>query len=73
MTKKSTLKPPAKRRFSQDFSGESKTQQHFKDSANVNNIVASYRATGLDPYAERLKLKRSDAGMGGSGGVSEAA
>lgn len=55
---KSTKKPPAKRRFSQDFSGESKTQQHFSDSADVNNIVASYRATGLDPYAERLKLKR---------------
>lgn len=43
------------RPFAQDFSGESKTQQHFKDSCNVNNIVAHYRATGIDPHADRLK------------------
>jgi len=41
--------------YRQDFSGESKTQQHFKDSADVNNIIAHFRATGIDPYAERAK------------------
>jgi len=43
-----------KRPFAMDFSGESKTQQHFKDACDVNNIVAHFRATGIDPYAERL-------------------
>ena len=43
----------AKRPFAQDFSGESKTQQHFKDSCDVNNIVAHYQQTGVDPYADR--------------------
>lgn len=43
-----------KRRFSQDFSEGGRTQQHFKDAHNVNNIVAAYRTTGIDPYAHRL-------------------
>lgn len=42
-----------KRRFSQDFSGESKTQQHFAASHDVNNIINHFRVTGIDPYAER--------------------
>lgn len=52
---KNKLKP---RPFAQDFSGESKTQQHFKDSCDVNNIVSHYAATGLDPYQDRLQQKR---------------
>lgn len=40
-------------RFQQDFSGESLTQQHFAPECDVNNIVARYEATGLDPYADR--------------------
>lgn len=44
-----------KRPFSQDFSGESKTQQHFTESVNVNNIVRHFVQTGVDPYADRLK------------------
>lgn len=51
MTKSS--KKTAKRKYSQDFSGNGKTQQHFKDSCDVNNIIAHHTATGLDPYAER--------------------
>lgn len=45
------------RPFSQDFSGPGKTQQHFTESADVNNIVAQFRATGIDPYAARLQQK----------------
>ena len=41
------------RPFAQDFSGESKTQQHFTESCDVNNIIANFRATGIDPYAHR--------------------
>lgn len=29
------------------------TQQHFKDSCDINNIVAMFTATGIDPHAER--------------------
>ena len=42
------------RRFSQDFSEGGKTQQHFKDSCNVNTIVSNFAQTGHDPYAERI-------------------
>ena len=44
-----------KRRFSQDFSGESKTQQHFTASCDVNNIVAHFLQTGVDPHADRAQ------------------
>lgn len=47
-----------KRKFAQDFSGESRTQQHFTDAVDVNNIVAHFMATGIDPHAERLKNQR---------------
>lgn len=50
MTKKNN-KPI--RPFAQDFSGDGRTQQHFKQSCDVNNIVAHYTATGIDPYADR--------------------
>ena len=43
----------AVKRVSQDFSGESKTQQHFTEAADINNIVANYDATGIDIYASR--------------------
>lgn len=48
---------PAKRPFSQDFSEGGKTQQHFKESCNVNNIIAHFAATGIDPHANRLANK----------------
>ncbi len=44
----------SKRPFAQDFSGDTLTQQHFKDSCDVNNIVAAYQNTGIDPYADRI-------------------
>jgi len=43
------------RPFSQDFSAGGKTQQHFTESVNVNNIVAHYLHTGVDPFEERKK------------------
>lgn len=49
-----TTKKNSKRKFSQDFSGESKTQQHFQASCDVNNIVAAFQTTGLDPRADRV-------------------
>jgi len=55
MTKKS--KVAGKRPFSIDLSGPSPTQQHFKDEADVNNIVAHYAQTGIDPYIDRLKRR----------------
>jgi len=50
-------------RFAQDFSGESKTQQHFADECDVNNIVAQYDRTGIDPYAENKNSERYGDGM----------
>jgi len=47
-----------KRKFSQDFSGESLTQQGFKDSCDVNNIVRHYESTGFDPYESRKQKIR---------------
>jgi len=51
MTKTKTKTRP----FAQDFSEGGKTQQHFTDSVNVNNIVAHYLHTGVDPFEERKK------------------
>ena len=42
-------------RFAQDFSGETVTQQQFTAASDINNIVASYERTGIDPYASRLE------------------
>ncbi len=42
------------RKYSQDFSGNGETQQHFKHSCDVNNIVRHYEATGIDPHADRI-------------------
>lgn len=49
---------PAKRRFARDYSGPSVVQRHFRDQQNVNNIVARYKQTGLDPYADRIGNQR---------------
>ena len=49
MTTKRERKYP---RLSQDFSGESVTQQHFRASCDVNNIVAHFTQTGIDPNPE---------------------
>ncbi len=46
------------KRFAQDFSGESKTQQHFRDECDVNNIVAAFAQTHVDPHAERAQNQR---------------
>lgn len=43
-----------KRRFAQDFSGKSLTDQSFAPACDVNRIVKHYQDTGLDPYRERL-------------------
>lgn len=47
-----------KRPFAQSFPGESKVQRHFKDSCDVNNIVAHFLQTGIDPHADRLKNQK---------------
>lgn len=47
----SLVKP--RRRFAQTFDGPSVVQRQFKDVQDVNRIVARYRQTGLDPYADR--------------------
>jgi len=47
-----------KRKHAQDFSGESLTQQGFKDSHDINNIVRHYANTGFDPYESRKQQMR---------------
>lgn len=46
------------RKYSQDFSGKSLTDQSFAPSCDVNAIVRHYEATGLDPHADRISLAR---------------
>lgn len=46
------------RPFAQDFSGDGQTQQHFKASCDVNNIIATYTQTGIDPYADRIRNQK---------------
>lgn len=41
------------RKYSQDFSGNSLTDQSFTPSCDVNNIVAHYDKTGIDEHAAR--------------------
>lgn len=36
------------RKYSQDFSGPSETQQQFKESCDVNRIIAHYANTGQE-------------------------
>lgn len=44
------------RPFSQDFSGESLTDQSFAPATDVNTIVKHYENTGFDPYESRKRL-----------------
>lgn len=46
------------RPHSKVFTQDSRTQQQFKASVDVNNIVNHYRETGIDPYAERKAAAR---------------
>lgn len=50
-------------RFAQDFSGDSATQQHFTAECDVNNIVAQFDRTGIDPYAERKAAEQYGDGL----------
>lgn len=47
-----------KRKYSQDFSGHSRTDESFAPACDVNNIVRHYQNTGIDPYQDRLKQAR---------------
>lgn len=47
-----------KRKYSQDFSGPSLTDQSFAPSCDVNNIVRHYEKTGIDPYIDRKSQAR---------------
>ncbi len=53
-----TKKTKQQRKYSQDFSGVSKTDRSFRAGCDVNNIVAHYQATGIDPYADRIPTQR---------------
>lgn len=52
------MKLAKKRRFAQDFSGPGKTQQNFRESTNVNNIVSHYLQTGIDPYLPNKQAEK---------------
>jgi len=58
---KSAKNIPGKRPFSQDFSGNSKTDTSFTPSCNVNNIVKQYDREKItlgspeDPYFHRVQ------------------
>ncbi len=47
-----------KRKYSQDFSGKSLTDQSFTQSCDVNNIVRHYEQTGVDEFAQRKNQER---------------
>jgi hypothetical protein len=47
-----------KRKYSQDFSGNSLTDQSFAPGCDVNNIVRHYQETGIDPNPDRKKMER---------------
>lgn len=47
-----------KRKYSQDFSGMSLTDQSFAPSCDVNAIVRHYETTGVDPHAHRIAQAR---------------
>jgi len=41
------------KRYSAKKHPVSETQQHFRDSTDVNNIVRQFHSTGVDPYLSR--------------------
>ena len=47
-----------KRKYAQDFSGPSMTDESFAPRTDVNYIVKHYQETGLDPYADRIRQAR---------------
>lgn len=49
------------KRFSQDFSGESKTDTSFGPACDVNTIVKHYADTGIDPFIHRKSQERFEA------------
>lgn len=49
-----------KRKYSQDFSGKSRTDASFAPACDVNNIVRHYQTTGIDPHADRIQQARYD-------------
>lgn len=69
-------KKPARRRFSQDFSGNSLTDQSFTASCDVNNIVRHYADSAIvmqspdDPLASRVQ--KGDQGTAATQSYSEA-
>ena len=46
------------RPYSQDFSGNSKTDTSFGPACDVNNIVRHYENTGIDPFITRKQQER---------------
>lgn len=40
--------------------GESRTQQHFRESVDINNILAKYRKTGIIEHVKRAKERYGD-------------
>lgn len=55
-------RPSSSRRSSLAFNDKSLTQQQFKSTVDVNNIVAHYAQTGIDPYESRkASLRYGDA------------
>ena len=50
-----------KRKYGQDFSEATHgriTDSSFAPACDVNNIVAHYQKTGIDPYVDRIALAR---------------
>ncbi len=74
MTNKKSKKPRTevarKGRVSITFPEPSLTQQQFKSSVDVNNIVNHYKNTGIDPYESRKQSLRF--GTATSKGFTEA-
>lgn len=40
--------------------GESRTQQHFKDEVNINNIIKRYNKTGVISHVQRAQARYGD-------------
>lgn len=58
-------KPKVRNRFSDRVSviameGESKTQQHFREVVDINNILARYRKTGIIDHVSRARERYGD-------------
>lgn len=58
MKNKNAQKAPAVRPYSIDLSEGGRTQQHFTEQCDVNNIVAHYMRTGIDPYESKKALAK---------------